>query len=108
MEFKQNFLQEIDDVVGVQRFEDLDLSAINGKSANLIHWNELPWEIRVKTYLTVYSVDWECKLAKLSARETHICRWAALLLHIGCAKKSKTSKIYIYSFLSALFIIQML
>ena len=35
-------------------------------------------------------------------------RWSALLLHIGCAKKSKTSKMYVYSFLSALFIIQML
>jgi len=35
-------------------------------------------------------------------------RWAALLLHIGCAKKSTTSKVFIYSFLSALFILQML
>ena len=44
----------------------------------------------------------------LSEREVNILRWAALLLHIGCAKQSKTSKIYVYSFLSALFIIQML
>lgn len=29
-------------------------------------------------------------------------------MHIGCAKPSKTSKIHVYSFLSALFIIQML
>ena len=44
----------------------------------------------------------------LSEREINILRWAALLLHIGCAKPSKTSKIHIYSFLSALFIVQML
>ena len=44
----------------------------------------------------------------MSEREVNILRWAALLLHVGCAKKSKTSKVYIYSFLSALFILQMI
>ena len=94
-------------MVGVFDGIDFDQPMPVGKSINIIHWKELPWEIRVKTYLAVYSVDWEAKLAKLSPRETNICRWAALFLHIGCAKKSKTSKIYIYSFLSALFMIKM-
>jgi len=76
---------------------------------NLKFWSELPWDIRVKTYLTMYAVEIEARNdSDLSEREVNILRWAALLLHIGCAKKSKTSKLYIYSFLSALFIIQML
>ena len=105
MNFKDNLLQELDESVGVESFATLEEPKLKGKSTNLAHWSGLPWEIRVKTYLTIYSVDLECKLANLSQRETNICRWACLLLHIGCAKKSKTSKIYIYSFLSALFII---
>ena len=101
-------MQELDEYVGVESFTTLDEPKPKGKSTNLAHWSGLPWEIRVKTYLTIYSVDHECKMANLTPRETNICRWACLLLHIGCAKKSKTSKIYIYSFLSAPFIIQML
>ena len=64
----------------------------------------------MKTYLTLYSIEIEAQLEDnaLSEREINILRWAALLLHIGCAKPSKTSKIHIYSFLSALFIVQML
>ena len=81
-----------------------------GNSIQLKFWKQLPWDIRVKTYLTLYSVEIEAKADDndLSEREVNILRWAALLLHIGCAKQSKTSKIYVYSFLSALFIIQML
>ena len=73
-------------------------------------WRELPWDIRVKSYLTLYSVEIEAQISdhELTEREVNILRWAALLLHIGCAKPSKTSKIHVYSFLSALFIIQML
>ena len=79
-------------------------------SIRLKFWRDLPWDIRVKTYLTLYSIEIEAQLEDnaLSEREINILRWAALLLHIGCAKPSKTSKIHIYSFLSALFIVQML
>lgn len=70
---------------------------------------ELPWDIRVKIYLTLYSIEVETQQEEgLSEREINILRWAALFQHIGCAKKSKTSKVYIYSFVSALFLIQML
>ena len=82
----------------------------NCTSIGLKFWRDLPWDIRVKTYLTLYSIEIEAQLEDnaLSEREINILRWAALLLHIGCAKPSKTSKIHIYSFLSALFIVQML
>ena len=70
---------------------------------------ELPWDIRVKIYLTLYSIEVETQQEEgLSERELNILRWAALFQHIGCAKKSKTSKVYTYSFVSALFLIQML
>ena len=69
---------------------------------------ELPWDIRVKTYLTLYAIEVQTQNCELTEREVNMLRWSALLLHIGCAKKSKTSKMYVYSFLSALFIIQML
>ena len=108
IDFRDKLLQELDEAVSVENFASIGEPKTQGKQANLAHWTGLPWELRVKTYLTVYSVDYECRVANLSPREVNICRWACLLLHIGCAKKSKTSKIYIYSFLSALFIIQML
>ena len=66
IDFRENFLEQIDDVVGIPDNFDIDHSKQKDKSINLMHWKDLPWEIRVKTYLTVYSVDWECKLAKLS------------------------------------------
>jgi len=69
----------------------------------------LPWDIRVKTYLTLYAVEVEAQAnPELTEQEVNILRWAALLLHIGCAKRSKTSKTYIYSFLSALYMIQII
>ena len=83
-------------------------SHAKGRSIGLTQWKNLPWEIRVKSYLTICSIDLEAIKAGLTPREKNICRWAALYLHIGCAKKSKTSKIYVYSFLSALLIIQMM
>ena len=66
IDFKENFLEQIDDVVGIGTFIENDQPQQIGKSINLMHWKDLPWEIRVKTYLTVYSVEWEAKLAKLS------------------------------------------
>ena len=59
--------------------------------------------------MTLYGVEVEAKQnPDLTEREVNILRWAALLLHIGCSKRSKTSKTHIYSFLSALYIIQIL
>ena len=116
--FRQNILDKFDKAVSSELKstnnasgnEIMNNSGGQGSSVQLKFWKQLPWDIRVKTYLTLYSVEVEAKSEDndLSEREVNILRWAALLLHIGCAKQSKTSKIYVYSFLSALFIIQML
>lgn len=113
--FRENHLPKFDQAVAGngQYIEVSDVNADidnhEGFPINLKFWLDLPWDIRVKTFLTLYAVENQAKTDNdLSEREVNILRWAALLLHIGCAKKSKTSKIYVYSFLSALFIIQML
>ena len=95
-------LEKFDDEVG----EGTDANFGGDQRISLKFWKELSWDIRVKTYLTLYAIEVEAKLnSDLSPREVNILRWSALLLHIGCSKKSKTSKVYTYSFLSALFII---
>ena len=59
--------------------------------------------------MTLYAVEIEAQHGNdLSVRVVNILRWAALFLHMGCSKKSKTSKVYTYSFLSALYILQIL
>ena len=109
--FKKNLLSQFDDAVGgYKRTNQLgtDREASSG-SIDLKFWRQLPWDIRVKTYLTLYAIEIEAQQNdELTEKEVNILRWAALLLHIGCAKPSKTSKVYVYSFLSALFILQML
>lgn len=111
--FRQNLLEKFDNAVGeaVSSFRT-NQPAECKSTINIRFWRMLPWDIRVKTYLTLYAIEIEAQRAQeedeLSEREINILRWAALLLHIGCAKNSKTSKIYIYSFLSALFLTQML
>jgi len=75
------------------------------KCINLMFWADLPQEIQIKTYLTLHAVEMESTEAGLSSRERNIVRWAALFLYIGRVKPSKTSKVYIYSFLSTLYIL---
>lgn len=111
--FRKNLLEKFDDTVAESQKTEPEFGSerLSTTSIGLKYWRELPWEIRVKTYLTLYSVEMEAQKAgenELSEREINVLRWVALLLHIGCAKPSKTSKVHVYSFLSALFIIQML
>jgi hypothetical protein len=65
------------------------------------NWNNMPKEIKIKTYLTLYSLESEITL-NFTKKEKDIMRYACLCLHLGCCKKqSKTSKVYTQSFLSA-------
>lgn len=110
--FKNHLIAKFDQEVSdssarTSRFLEEERGA--GRSLQLKFWQQLPWDIRLKTYLTLHGVEIETKLnPDLSEREVNILRWAALMLHIGCSKRSKTSKTHIYSFLSALYMIQML
>ena len=107
--FKDKYLAEFDSAVSSQKPSKFnDNSNKDPKNINLPYWLDLPWEIRVKIYLTLYCLEKQIKKVELSEREANICRWSCLFIHIGCAKKSKTSKVYVYSFLSALFLIQMI
>ena len=107
--FRQDLLAKFDDVVSENLRTTSQFGTENRDkvSVGLKFWRDLPWDIRVKTYLTLYAVEVEAQHPDnaLSEREINILRWSALLLHIGCAKPSKTSKVHVYSFLSSLYII---
>ena len=56
--FRQNLLGKFDACVSEQ-VQSVASSFGGDKSLNLRFWNELPWDIRVKTYLTLYAVEIE-------------------------------------------------
>ena len=109
--FKNNLLATFDELVGIEQEHSSAYKSYGTynetRSVSLKFWQQLPWDIRVKTYLTLYGIELEAQENPdfLNEREVNILRWAALLLHIGCSKRSKTSKTHVYSFLGALYMI---
>jgi len=64
-------------------------------------WNNMPKEIKIKTYLMLYALESEITL-DFTKKEKDIMRYACLCLHLGCcSKQSKSSKVFTLSFLSA-------
>lgn len=58
--FRQNLLSKFDACVSEQ-VQSATSSFGGDKSLNLRFWNELPWDIRTKTYLTLYAVEIEAQ-----------------------------------------------
>lgn len=59
--FRQTLLEKFDNAVGENMEESGRASRFGGseQTLNLKFWRELPWDIRVKTYLTLYAVEIE-------------------------------------------------
>lgn len=57
--FRENLLNKFDDAVAESQRLKFGLENRDQVSLNIKFWKELPWDIRVKTYLTLYSIEIE-------------------------------------------------